>query len=135
MIGDAGEHVGEIVLRVGALSGIVVECQAAVVEAAHQRGPARPHITEGLRELGFAISYAANFDVSKEGVYFGQMGNWKGRIRGFLTWIRGSRISVQALGLGVRGHRFRPDPGGRSEWSPHTSAGRPRSAPEAGAVF
>src|SRR5215472_9560212 len=32
----------------------------------------------------------------------------------FSTWIRGSRISVQALGLGARDHRFRPDPGGRS---------------------
>ena len=53
----------------------------------------------------------------------------------FSTWIRRSRISVQTLGLGARGHRFRPDPGGRSEWFPHTSAGRPRSAPEAGAVF
>src|SRR5215469_11503540 len=27
--------------------------------------------------------YAAISDLSKEGIYFGQMGNWKGRIRGF----------------------------------------------------
>ena len=96
VIGDAGEHVGEIVLRVetvelgaldqrvdrrgaaaagigageqiilaangdtaqGAFGGIVVERQPAVVEAAHQRGPARPHITEGLGELGFARELA-----------------------------------------------------------------------------
>src|SRR5215469_10136837 len=42
----------------GALSGIVVERQSAVVEAAHQRGPARSHITEGLGELGFARELA-----------------------------------------------------------------------------
>src|SRR6516162_9395588 len=82
-----------------------------------------------------SMAYVANFDVSIQGIYFGQTGNWKGSLRGFLTWIRGSRLSVQALGLGARGHRFRPDPGGRSEWSPHTGAGRPRSAPDAGAVF
>src|SRR5580704_18906022 len=82
MIGDTGEHVGDIVLRVetvelcgldqrvdrsgaaaagigagkqvilaangdtaeSAFGRIVVERYAAVVEAAHQRGPARPHI-------------------------------------------------------------------------------------------
>ena len=92
MIGNAGEHVGDIVLRVEsvelgalnqgvdrrgaasagigaseqiifppygntaqrALGGIVVEHQAAVVEATHQRGPARPHVTESSIELGFA---------------------------------------------------------------------------------
>jgi hypothetical protein len=45
----------------GALGGIVVERQAAVVEATHQRGPARPHITESSRELGFAgeLAYGA----------------------------------------------------------------------------
>src|SRR5262249_9524551 len=48
----------------------------------------------------------------------------------FSTWIRGSRISVLALGLGAQDHRFRPDPGGRSERSPHTGAGRPRSVGE-----
>jgi len=34
-----------------ALSGIVVERQVAVVEATHQRGPARPHVAQGLGEL------------------------------------------------------------------------------------
>src|SRR5436190_2183648 len=42
----------------GALGGIVVECQAADVEAAHQGGPARPHITESRSELGFARELA-----------------------------------------------------------------------------
>src|SRR6202040_1041258 len=86
MVGDAGEHVGKVMLRVeavelgtfnqridrggaaaagigageqiiftangdaaqGTLGGIVVECQAAIVEAAHQCSPARPHVAEGL---------------------------------------------------------------------------------------
>ena len=34
--------------------GIVVGRQAAVVEAACQRGPARPHTADGLGELGFS---------------------------------------------------------------------------------
>jgi hypothetical protein len=93
---DAGEQVGEVVLRIEtvelgafdqrvdrrgaaaagigagkqvilaangdaaqrALGGIVVERQSAVVEATHQRGPARPHVAEGLRELGFARELA-----------------------------------------------------------------------------
>src|SRR5438105_4786361 len=37
-----------------ALGGVVVERQAAVVEAARQRSPARPHIAEGLGEFGLA---------------------------------------------------------------------------------
>ena len=76
-----------------------------------------------------SMAYVANFDVSIQGVYFGQMGIGRVASGDFSTSIRGSRISVQALGLGARGHRFRPDPGGRSGRSPHTGAGRPRSAP------
>src|SRR5437773_253011 len=37
-----------------AFGGIVVESQAGVVEAARQRGPARPHIAKGPGELGLA---------------------------------------------------------------------------------
>ena len=33
--------------------------------------------------------YAAISDVSKEGIYFGQMGNWKGRIRRFFDLDQG----------------------------------------------
>lgn len=96
MVGDAGEHVGKVMLRVeavelgtfnqridrggaaatgigagkqiiftangdaaqGTLGGIVVECQAAIVEAAHQCSPARPHVAEGLGEFGFARELA-----------------------------------------------------------------------------
>src|SRR4051812_1594457 len=36
------------------LDGIVVERQTTIVEAAHQRCPARPHIAEGSGEFGFA---------------------------------------------------------------------------------
>jgi hypothetical protein len=38
-----------------ALSGIVVERQAAIVESTHQRGPARPHVAQSLGELGFGL--------------------------------------------------------------------------------
>ena len=76
-----------------------------------------------------SMAYVAIFDVSIQGVYFGQMGIGRVASGDFSTSIRGSRISVQALGLGARGHRFRPDPGGRSERSSHTGAGRPLLAP------
>jgi hypothetical protein len=36
------------------LGGVVVEGEAAVVEASQQRLPARPHVPEGLGEFGFA---------------------------------------------------------------------------------
>jgi len=35
----------------GALGGVIVEGEAAVVEAAHQRSPAGPHVAEGLGEF------------------------------------------------------------------------------------
>ena len=38
----------------GALGRIVVEAEAAVLEATAECWPARPHIAEGRRELGFA---------------------------------------------------------------------------------
>src|ERR1700746_3632693 len=38
----------------GALGGIVVERQTAIVKATRQSGPARPHIAEGPGELGLA---------------------------------------------------------------------------------
>ena len=42
----------------GALGGIVVERQPAVIETTDQRGPARPHIAEGLGKFGFARKLA-----------------------------------------------------------------------------
>src|SRR6184192_3415164 len=41
-----------------ALGRVVVEREPAVVEAAHQRGPARPHVAERGGELGFARQVA-----------------------------------------------------------------------------
>src|SRR5690349_17754137 len=41
-----------------AFGGIIVERQAAVVEATHQRGPSSPHLTESRSELGFARELA-----------------------------------------------------------------------------
>ena len=40
--------------------------------------------------------YAAISDVSKEGIYFGQTGIGRVASGDFSTWMRGSRISVQA---------------------------------------
>src|SRR5215467_13125435 len=56
-----------------------------------------------------SMAHVANFDVSIQGVYFGQMGNWKGRIRGFLTWITGdpaflskpSDLASEVIGFGL----------------------------------
>ena len=39
-------------------AGLLSSAKAAVVETAHQRGPARPHITEGLGEFGLARELA-----------------------------------------------------------------------------
>ena len=53
--------------------------------------------------------YAAISDVSKEGIYFGQMGNWKGRIRGFFGPRSGdpaflskpSDLAPEVIGFGL----------------------------------
>jgi len=45
----------------GALGCIVVEAQAADLEAAGQRGPPRPHIPESRCKLGFAREPARGF--------------------------------------------------------------------------
>src|SRR5205814_10674290 len=57
----------------GALGRVVVEREPAVVEAAHQRGPPRPHVAEGSGELRFTRQLAPGLvgpDGQRRGDWF-----------------------------------------------------------------